>query len=118
YPPENLGACVTVLPRRLQQARAMSQNPTDELVRPEAVSGAVLGGPSATDEVAYRPDLPRSPLALWCARHRWKVLVTALLLVVGSVGLLGTVGITTQDINDQLVGDSRAAQDIMDDADF
>lgn len=86
----------------------MSQNQTVMERRPVA--------PVAPE--GHRPDLPRSPLALWCARHRWSVLAGALLLVLGSVGLLGTVGITTQDINDQLVGDSRAAQDILDDADF
>ncbi|WP_256841981.1 MMPL family transporter [Ornithinimicrobium cryptoxanthini] len=96
----------------------MIQNPTDALVRPAAPEGPEHGQPSATDEPAYRPDLPRSPLALWCARHRWSVLATALLVVLGSVGLLGTVGITTQDINDQLVGDSAEAYDILDEADF
>lgn len=66
----------------------------------------------------YRPDLPRSPLALWCARHRWSVLIASLLLVLGSAGLLGTMGITTEDINDQLVGDSAVATEIVDGADF
>ncbi|USQ80635.1 MMPL family transporter [Ornithinimicrobium faecis] len=96
----------------------MIQNQTDALVRPAAPEGSEHEVPSATDEVAYRPDLPRSPLALWSARHRWTVLATALLLVLGAVGVLGTVGITTQSSNDQLVGDSAEAYDILDGADF
>ena len=73
---------------------------------------------SATEEVAYRPDLPRSPIALWSARHKWLVLATSLLVVLGGVGLLGTLGITTQHVNDQLVGDSAVAIELMDGADF
>lgn len=66
----------------------------------------------------YRPDLTRSRLALWSARHRFLVLVSALLVVVGGVGLMAGVGITTEDINDQLVGDSAVAAQIMDEAEF
>ncbi|QDO87575.1 MMPL family transporter [Ornithinimicrobium ciconiae] len=69
-------------------------------------------------ESVHRPDLPRSPLALWCAQHRWVVLGTSLLLVLGSIGLLAAVGITTTGANDQLVGDSAEAYDILDGADF
>lgn len=99
-------------------------------VDPAAVAGAtqtlptepVGSEPGASahrpDASGHRPDLPRSPLALWCARHRWFVLGTALLLVLAGVGVLGTVGITTQDSNDQLVGDSAEAYDILDTADF
>lgn len=90
----------------------MSQNPTQTLVRDAAPD-------EPTRSLApFRPDLPRSPLALWSARHKWMVLVISFLVVLGGVGVTVGVGITTQDLNDQLVGDSAVAVEIMEGADF
>ncbi len=58
-----------------------------------------------------------SRLTLWSMRHRWLVVVAALAVVAGSVWLLSG-GITTTDPEDQLVGDSRQAADIVAGADF
>lgn len=66
----------------------------------------------------YRPDAPRSALALWSVRHRWLVLLGSLLAVLAGAALVAGLGITTQDQNEQLVGDSALAQDIVDSADF
>ncbi|MFN8075861.1 MAG: MMPL family transporter [Kineosporiaceae bacterium] len=59
----------------------------------------------------------RDGLVGWCARHRWRTLAAALLVLAGAVVLLGG-GITTTSAADQLVGDSRQAQRVLDGADF
>ncbi len=66
----------------------------------------------------YRPEAPRSRLALWSVRHRWLVLLGSLVAAVVGAALVASLGITTQDQNDQLVGDSAQAQAIVDSADF
>ena len=66
----------------------------------------------------YRPEARRSPLALWSVRHRWLVLLGSLLAAVAGAALVAGVGIRTQDPDAQLVGDSAAAQAILDAADF
>ena len=55
--------------------------------------------------------------AEWCAEHRWRTLVAALLVLAGAVVLLGG-GMTTTSATDQLVGDSREAARISAGADF
>lgn len=52
-----------------------------------------------------------SPLARWCARHRWVVLALALVALLGG-GAAASRGIVTTPPEAQLVGDSRAAVDI------
>jgi RND superfamily putative drug exporter len=59
----------------------------------------------------------RRPLAAWCAQHRWRTLLGALLVLAGAVVLLGG-GITTTKAADQLVGDSAAAVNASKGADF
>jgi len=51
-------------------------------------------------------------------RHRWLVLLGSLLAAVAGAALVAGVGIRTQDPDAQLVGDSAAAQAILDAADF
>lgn len=70
------------------------------------------------DSGGRRPDQPHSKLAAWSARHKWLVLFTSLLVVVTGVAAMVGVGISTQEPEDQLVGDSAAAYDIIGDADF
>lgn len=65
----------------------------------------------------YRPDLRRSRLALWSADHRWAVLVASAVSLAVGVWLMVGVGITTADFEDSLVGDSRAAAQLLE-ADF
>lgn len=74
-------------------------------------------GRTGTGE-GFRPDLPRSPLALWSARHRWLVVLASLLIVVAGVAVTAGVGVRTQEHGQQLVGDSAAAADILAEADF
>lgn len=58
-----------------------------------------------------------SGLAGWCARHRWRTLAAALLVVTGAVLLLGG-GLRSTDAVDQLVGDSAEAARLSAGADF
>ena len=58
-----------------------------------------------------RPSPPSSALARWCARHRWVVLLLAVLALVGG-GAAASQGIVTTPADQQLVGDSRQAVDI------
>lgn len=74
--------------------------------------------PTPRPDVPYRPEAPRSRLALWSVRHRWLVLLGSLLAAVAGAALVAGVGIRLQDQNAQLVGDSALAQDIVDSADF
>lgn len=62
------------------------------------------------------PDGHRS-LAVLCARHRRLTVLLATLAVAVGVLLLGT-GLHTTSGAEQLVGDSRAAADLLEDADF
>ncbi len=64
---------------------------------------------------AARP--PRGGLAGWCARHRWRTLFAALLVLAGTVVLLSG-GLTTTKADDQLVGDSAQAAKVAGAADF
>ena len=95
----------------------MIQNQTDTLRRPKAPvdpaeqAGTAPGGP-------YRPDQPRSAVALWSARHKWLVLLASFAIVLGGVAAMAGIGISTQSQNDQLVGDSAAAFEHRDAADF
>lgn len=63
------------------------------------------------------PDRRRSVTA-WSVRHRWWVLLGALVVVVTGAGLFIGLGITTTDPDEQLVGDSAAAERIVSSADF
>lgn len=85
---------------------------------PTRTEPATDGASTAGGAPPYRPDLKRSRIALWSARHRVLVLVSAFLVVGGGVGLMAGVGLTTEDINAQLVGDSAVASEIMEGADF
>lgn len=97
----------------------MSQNHAQGTLETDAPpSLPVSPAPQVTAPGAYRPDQPRSPLALWSARHRWLVLVTSLLVVLGGVGLTVGVGVTTQDQSEQLVGDSARAVALLDESDL
>lgn len=58
-----------------------------------------------------------SPLARWCARHRWVVLLLALVALLGG-GAAASQGIVTTAPEDQLVGDSRQAVAIQSAADL
>lgn len=98
---------------KTQTETATVSEPAGQDVRATASAAA---DPAAA--APYRPDLTRSRIALWSARHRIVVLVCALLLAVGGGALMAAVGITTEDINDQLVGDSAVAAEIVDGADF
>ncbi|GAA1146789.1 MMPL family transporter [Ornithinicoccus hortensis] len=70
------------------------------------------------DSGGYRPEQPRSPLARWSVRHRWLVVLSSLLVLVAGVAVTAGVGIATLEQGGELVGDSAAAEDIMDGADF
>lgn len=59
----------------------------------------------------------RGGVAGWCARHRWRTLFAALLVLAGAVVLLGG-GITTTESGGELVGDSAAAARASAGADF
>ncbi|GAA5168834.1 MMPL family transporter [Ornithinimicrobium tianjinense] len=61
----------------------------------------------------YRPDLRRSPLALWSADHRWAVLLTSVVTLAAALWLMMSVGITTADFEDSLQGDSKKAAELM-----
>lgn len=74
------------------------------------------GQPANRD--GFRPDLPRSPLALWSARHRWMVVLASILVVVAGVAVTAGVGVRTQEHGETLVGDSATAADILAEADF
>lgn len=86
------------------------------LERPTPTTTSTSSRPEPAD--AYRPEQPRSRLALWSARHKWLVLVASLLVVVAGVALTAGVGITTQSSSEQLVGDSAEAQAVLEAADF
>jgi RND superfamily putative drug exporter len=65
------------------------------------------------------PDLdpPRRSLAAWCADRRWRTLAAAVAVLVGAILLLGT-GLHSSSDTDQLVGNSRQAEKIVEKADF
>jgi RND superfamily putative drug exporter len=65
--------------------------------------------------LAARPT--RDGIAGWCARHRWRTLFAALLVLAGTVVLLAG-GLTTTTPEEQLVGDSATAAKISAGADF
>jgi RND superfamily putative drug exporter len=70
----------------------------------------------SVSEVA-RPRTRRRSVAAWCADHRWRTLLAAVLVLAGAVVLLGA-GMRTSSGSDQAVGDSRQAVKIVEKADF
>jgi putative drug exporter of the RND superfamily len=60
---------------------------------------------------------PHGGIAGWCARHRWRTLFAALLVLAGTVVLLSG-GLVTTKPDDQLVGDSATAAKIAGAVDF
>jgi RND superfamily putative drug exporter len=71
-----------------------------------------------TDSRTGEPTPPsRRTLAAWCAHRRWRTLLAAVAVLVGAIFLLGPGIRTTNDV-DQLVGDSKQAEKIVDKADF
>src|SRR5689334_5601144 len=67
------------------------------------------------DSVVQRPR--RRSLSTWCADRRWRTLLAALAVLVAAVLLLGS-GMRGTESDDQLVGDSRAAEKSLSSADF
>ncbi|MGL5810161.1 MAG: MMPL family transporter [Nocardioides sp.] len=59
-----------------------------------------------------------SPLTAWSVRHRWLTLVLGLAAIVGGGLAYAGLGINSTDSVDQLVGDSKEANRIVDSADF
>src|SRR5690606_18391678 len=109
-----------VSPRRgteiLMSMNAFADSRHVGLLEPPSASAPSARG--TKDSGGRRPDQPHSKLAAWSARHKWLVLLTSLLVVVAGVAAMIGVGISTQEPEDQLVGDSAAAYDIIGDADF
>ncbi len=66
---------------------------------------------------AWPPAGSSGPVPPWPIRHRWLTLILALFVVLGAGALLAG-GITTTEPDEQLVGDSATANDIVESADF
>ncbi len=73
--------------------------------------------PSTDPDVGSQQRRPRRSPTAWCADRRWRTLLVALAVLVGAVLLLGQ-GMQITDDDDQLVGDSRAAQKALTGVDF
>ncbi|WP_109471657.1 MMPL family transporter [Ornithinimicrobium cavernae] len=96
----------------------MTTNQTHTVRRPGAPVDAAESAGTVLEAPAHRPDQSRSAVALWSVRHKWLVLITSFAIVLGGVAAMAGIGISTQGQNDQLVGDSAAAFEIRDAADF
>ncbi len=53
-------------------------------------------------------------LTRWCVRHRWIVLILSVVAFAGGLALMGRFGITIASQDSELVGDSAAAQRVLD----
>ncbi len=73
--------------------------------------------PPPREAPPFKPDQPRSALTAFCMRHRWLVLLLSVVALVGGI-YVASGGIRTTPQADQLVGDSRAAEQIRKDVDF
>jgi RND superfamily putative drug exporter len=64
------------------------------------------------------PDHPDSALTSWSVNYRWWILPTALGVLVAALLVFVRLGLVTTEDTDQLVGDSRIAEQIVSKADF
>lgn len=73
----------------------------------------------AEPDATHTPRTSRSTrLTAWCVDHRWLVAILSTLTLAAGVAAMALVGITTAEQEDQLVGDSAAAQALQDGKDF